>query len=45
MIRKLDPEKLAKLHNADEWLDERYGKPGTPSREAQRERAYSWYYG
>jgi DNA-binding XRE family transcriptional regulator len=44
MIQKLDPEKLAKLHNADEWLDERYGKDGTPTREAQRERAYNWYY-
>jgi DNA-binding XRE family transcriptional regulator len=44
MTRKLDPEKLAKLHNADEWLDD-YGKEGTPTREAHRERAYKWYYG
>jgi DNA-binding XRE family transcriptional regulator len=44
MIRKLDPEKLAKLHKVSDLLDERYGKSGTPTREAQRERAYNWYY-
>ena len=45
MIRELDSEKLAKLHKVSDLLDERYGKPGTPTREAQRERAYNWYYG
>jgi DNA-binding XRE family transcriptional regulator len=44
MIRKLDPEKLANLHKVSDLLDERYGKCGTSTREAQRERAYNWYY-
>jgi elongation factor P hydroxylase len=44
MIRKLDPEKLAKLHKVDDLLDERYGKRGTPAREAMRERALNRYY-
>jgi len=42
---QLNPEKLAKMQTADQWLDERYGKEGTPTREAQRERALNWYYG
>jgi DNA-binding XRE family transcriptional regulator len=37
-------EKLSKLKRADEHFDERYGKPGTPSRIAFEERALNWYY-
>ena len=37
-------EKLSKLKTADELFDERYGKPGTPSRVAFEERALNWYY-
>ena len=37
-------EKLSKLKTADELFDERYGKPGTPSRAAFEERALNWYY-
>jgi DNA-binding XRE family transcriptional regulator len=44
MTRKLNPEKLANLHKVSDLLDDRYGKHGTPTREAQRERAYNWYY-
>ena len=41
---QLNPEKLAKLQNANDWLDERYGKEGTPSRTDFHERALNWYY-
>ena len=37
-------EKLSKLKTADELFDERYGKPGVPSRIAFEERALNWYY-
>jgi len=37
-------EKLSKLKRADELFDERYGKSGTPSRMAFKERALNWYY-
>ena len=33
MIR-LNEEKLARLHTADEVLEKEYGAPGTPSRDA-----------
>jgi DNA-binding XRE family transcriptional regulator len=42
---QLDPQKLTKLHNVDDLLDERYGKRGTPEREDFRKKALSWYYG
>ena len=41
---QLNPEKIAKLHNVDDLLDESYGKSGTPSRIAFEERALNWYY-
>ena len=41
---KFNEEKLSKLKTADELFDERYGKPGTPSRIAFEERALNWYY-
>jgi len=44
MIRKLDPEKLAKLHKTEDLLEKRYGKRGTPEREAFHERAMARYY-
>ena len=44
MIR-LDPEKVAKLHNVDDLLDKRYGKSGTPTRTAFEEKALAYYYG
>jgi len=44
MIRKLDPEKLAKLHTADDLLTKRYGEKGTPTRIAFEKRALENYY-
>lgn len=44
-MRQLNPEKLAKLHSFNQQLDEEYGKPGMPEREAFHEEALSWYYG
>ncbi|MCL1933660.1 MAG: helix-turn-helix domain-containing protein [Candidatus Azobacteroides sp.] len=43
-MRKLDPEKLAKLHKTEDLLEKRYGKRGTPEREAFHERAMARYY-
>lgn len=43
MIR-LNEEKLARLHTADEILEKEYGAPGTPSRDAFEARAKAWYY-
>jgi DNA-binding XRE family transcriptional regulator len=40
----INEKKLAKLRRADEHFDERYGKKGTPEREAFEERALNWYY-
>ena len=44
MIR-IDEEKLKKLHNMNEYMDEKYGKVGTSRREALHEEAMRWYYG
>ena len=44
MIRKLDPDKLGKLHKTENLLEKRYGKRGTPEREAFHEAALSRYY-
>ena len=43
MIR-LNEEKLARLHTADEILEKEYGAPGTPTRDAFEARAKAWYY-
>lgn len=43
MIR-LNEEKLARLHTADEILEKEYGASGTPSRDAFEARAKAWYY-
>lgn len=44
MIR-IDEEKLKKFHNMSEFMDEKYGKVGTPRREVLHEEAMRWYYG
>lgn len=44
MIRKLDPEKLKKLHKTEDLLEKRYGKRGTLKREAFHEAALTRYY-
>ena len=44
-MRKLDENKLAKLHTAGELLDNKYGEVGTDSRTAFHENSIAWYYG
>ena len=36
--------KKNKSINMNEWLDEKYGKKGTPKREEFRKKAYNYYY-
>ena len=42
---KLDEAKLAKLSTANDMLDEKYGKLGTPEREKFNEESIAWFYG
>ncbi|MDE6554135.1 MAG: helix-turn-helix domain-containing protein [Muribaculaceae bacterium] len=44
-MRKLNPEKLAELTSFNDELDEKYGVPGTPSREQFDEGSLAWFYG
>ena len=44
-MRTINPDKLASLHTANEMLDEKYGKPGTESRERFNEESLAWFYG
>lgn len=44
-MRKLDPEKLAKLSTVNTDLDKRYGKHGTAEREKFDEESLAWFYG
>lgn len=44
-MRKLDENKLAKLHTAGELLDKKYGETGTESRTTFHEKSIAWYYG
>jgi len=44
-MRKLDPEKLAKLSTVNDDLDKRYGKQGTAERENFDEKSLAWFYG
>ena len=44
MVRRLNPEKLAKLHKTEDLLEKRYGKRGTSEREEFQERAMARYY-
>lgn len=46
MVRKkLNNELLNTLPTANDLLNEKYGKTGTPSREAFDAKAQAWYYG
>ncbi|MDR2950133.1 MAG: helix-turn-helix domain-containing protein [Prevotella sp.] len=42
---KLNPEKVAKLHNTSALLDKKYGKRGTPERAAFESKALINYFG
>ena len=44
MRPKIDKSKIAKLSTANEMLNEKYGKTGTPARDAFEARAKAWYY-
>ncbi len=44
-MRKIDPEKLAKLSTANSTLGEKYGALGTTSREQFNEESLAWFYG
>ena len=44
MVRNLDPEKLAKLHDTSAILDRKYGVRGTATRATFEERAMARYY-
>lgn len=44
MRKDIDLNKLGKLHTADELLDEKYGLPGTVTRDAFEAKAKAWYY-
>lgn len=42
---QLNPEKLTGLATANEMLDEKYGKPGSSSRQKFDEESIAWFYG
>lgn len=44
-MTELDEEKLARLKRSADHLTEKYGAPGTPSREAFEARAMAYYRG
>lgn len=44
-MRKLDENKLARLHTASELLDKKYGEMGSESRTDFHEKSIAWYYG
>lgn len=44
-MRTINTAKLAKMKTAGELLSEKYGEPGTVSRERFHEEACNWYYG
>ena len=44
-MRKLDENKLAKLHTAGELPDKQDGEAGTESRTVFHEKSIAWYYG
>jgi hypothetical protein len=43
MNTKINIEKVRKLPTANELLNDKYGKDGTPEREAFRKEAYAYY--
>ena len=44
-MRKLDMNKVSQLPTANQMLDEKYGKHGTPERAEVDEEALAWFYG
>lgn len=44
-MKKLNPEKLAKLATVNDDLDNLYGFPGTAQRETFNEESLAWFYG
>jgi len=44
MVRNLNPEKIAKLHDTGAILDRKYGKRGTAARSSFEETAFAAYY-
>ncbi|KAA6306186.1 hypothetical protein EZS27_042159, partial [termite gut metagenome] len=44
-MNNFDPNKLTKLHNFNDILDQKYGKEGTETRAAFHEKSMAWYYG
>lgn len=45
MMKKLDMEKISKLSTANDMLDDKYGKLGTPSRVQFNDESIAWFYG
>ncbi|MDR1884475.1 MAG: helix-turn-helix domain-containing protein [Prevotella sp.] len=44
-MKKLNPEKVARLHSYDDLLNKKYGKRGTPERAASENKAIAYYFG
>lgn len=44
-MRQIDPTKLVALATANDTLDEKYGRFGTPEREQFDEMSIAWFYG
>ena len=44
-MRQINQDKLKNLPTFNELLDERYGKPGSESRESFDEESLAWFYG
>lgn len=42
---QVDPQKLSTLSTANQTLDEKYGKLGSPSRDKFNEESIGWFYG
>ena len=43
-MKKINEKKLAALRTSSEHINEKYGAPGTPEREAFEARAKSYYF-
>ncbi len=44
-MKKIDENKLAKLHTAGELLTKKYGEEGSVERESFHDKSIAWYYG
>lgn len=44
-MKKISSKKLTTLSTANEMLDNKYGNPGSPSRELFNEESMAWFYG